>query len=173
VETRFHALFSGGVPPWKYYFTVPFFALERGWVYRYLGRSDPGEAGDRGGAPVGVAGGGGDEDVEPVAVGGEVEAVAAVPVEEVGEGAQGVGLRPQPRCRRGAGAVGVGGVGGVGGGRLDGVGGYAGAVAHGISPGGEEVSGRRHQLDDLRFGFEQFSRVDDRGDRLAQNCFGG
>jgi hypothetical protein len=28
-------------PPWQYYYTPPFYAVERGLVYRYLGRDDP------------------------------------------------------------------------------------------------------------------------------------
>ncbi|MGH3342460.1 MAG: hypothetical protein ACRDPK_06160 [Carbonactinosporaceae bacterium] len=28
-------------PPWTYYYTRPFFLMERGWAYRYLGRDDP------------------------------------------------------------------------------------------------------------------------------------
>jgi hypothetical protein len=32
---------TGGVPPWLYYYTAPFYVLERGWVHRHLGRSDP------------------------------------------------------------------------------------------------------------------------------------
>jgi tetratricopeptide (TPR) repeat protein len=31
-----------GTPPWIYYYTAPFFLLERGWAYRYLGRDDAG-----------------------------------------------------------------------------------------------------------------------------------
>jgi tetratricopeptide (TPR) repeat protein len=32
---------EGGAPPWQYYYTPPFYALERGLVHRYLGRHDP------------------------------------------------------------------------------------------------------------------------------------
>ncbi|MQA84090.1 MAG: helix-turn-helix domain-containing protein [Streptosporangiales bacterium] len=35
------ALDGGDPPPWIYYYTPPFFLLERGWAYRYLGRDDP------------------------------------------------------------------------------------------------------------------------------------
>ena len=30
----------GETPPWIYYYTAPFYRLERGWVYRLLGRDD-------------------------------------------------------------------------------------------------------------------------------------
>jgi hypothetical protein len=32
---------GGQPPPWIYYYTQPFYALERGWAYLYLGRRDP------------------------------------------------------------------------------------------------------------------------------------
>ena len=38
--TAFTACQGGQPPPWIYYYTQPFYVLERGWAYLYLGRHD-------------------------------------------------------------------------------------------------------------------------------------